>query len=1133
MTTFLSFDQLFSNRNLTEFESLYLNKTVEHDSEFKEYEVPENVIQPYTNIGDSDCEDGFSSTIKTKGSTIYKKIAIVTAFGRYGNVPITLHILNFTNSFYVKIPKKYIESEEKIQEYYKAFRYLAFSKMEQKNIPQKHKDIHFKTEIVKKIDADGFTNNRYIPFIKLIFKNFTTYKKYRNYLMKGTSYLQPKPIEILGEPVKLYEGRCYPYMKFFHTTKLPPVGNWKVNKFANVPTKWKIARTPIEIVALLEDLSPGVQATSSDLNTIVSLAFDIETAPLVSGALHPVLSAYDPIIAMPLSFKVYEENSEKLLNYIPMYLGTKNEDPKKDGYTIIPCKTETELIETFSNLITYGPHFYDKSVSKYYTPDITLSYNGNGYDWNYIATRAQELELFEILSKSSKLIDFPSKLFKSNLSSSGLGKNELIFMKYPGIINIDIMQYIKKLNDVELPDIKLDTVARQYLSKKDKFSSKIDSAVELRKILDGEDLKTFSNSPNYGILNKILKIHGDIDNIKKIVDYQDKEKLNFIKLYKLIFDVINYKISSEESKYDLPYFTMYEYIAKAREMSKKNEDTSFYTTEIAKYSIQDCILLHKLDKVKMVTLATLTSANTNKITWKTTFICGSGVPIYSVVCEFANKKDKLLPDRYHDEKAYKELFQNAIKDQNSEWYEEYNEIKANNEGDKLEKKLEKLEEDFYKNGSISGGFVKEPIPGLHKNVATLDVNSEYPSIMRTHNLSFDTIIIDEDYDNIDGINYINHEWKTTDGVIHTSRFVCDYANHTTDGILPEVLEYQINARSRVRKEQKKYDSNSQEWAALEAEQLAIKILCNSTYGTMADLRGRLKCVAIGGCTTALSRAYIQECANIVPLHFKNVEVIYGDTDSFFVKFTHYDKDNKKLTDPAETLTLTWNLAKEAENFINTHMQKGKSFKHMKIELEKVFSTLVLYDKKKKYFGKMHEEPDIKKYKVKTMGVKHKKRDSSLIEKFIGSYIEELTIAEKYNKIFPFVNATIGSILRGDFEINYFKKSCKYNPPYKNPSGNMGYVIQDIVKTLDPGNQPQIGQRLFYVYCKFPENAGKSRYKIKKTEIAYPVDYITDQKVEYSIYIEHFIKNIEHILNLVDKIEEKDRLNKLKRDIRLL
>lgn len=1146
-TTFMSFDQLFSNRRLTEYESMYISGVLSFDTEFKEIQIPEEPPAPYTNEGESDCEDGFAVSVVSKNKKVlpYNKQLVVTAFGRFGDVPVTLHILDFHAHFYVKVPKQFAADKTKTDDYFKKFRFWAYSKTSHTNIPQKHKDIHFTMELIQKIDSDGFTNNTYTPFIKMTFKNSNTFKKYYNLLKNSGNYSNPIPIKIAGEPVKLYEGRCYPYMKFFHGTRLLPVGNWTVNNFVNVPTEYKQARTPIEILAFIDNIIPGPQAVPS---SIVSMAFDIETAPLISEALHPILAAHDPIIAMPVSFKV----ADKVYNYIPMYLGTANEDPETDGYTIIPCKTESELILTFVNFLRYGPYYYDKSISPYMIPDLTLSYNGNGYDWNYIGTRAKELDIFIDLSKSSKLLDFPSKLISKNLTSSGLGKNDFIYMQYPGIINIDLLQYIKKQNDVELPDLKLDTVARQYLSKKDRFASKIDSGAELFEILRGKELSSFKDSPNYGILKKVFILYKDLETIKSLVDYLDlgsnqeidqnsnkglnQVTINWIKMYKLIFDTVNHKISTEESKYDLPYFTMYEYIRKARDSTEDEEAKAkavFYTTEIAKYSIQDCVLLHKLDKAKMITLATLSSANINKILWKTIFICGSGVPIYSVVCEFANKKDKLLPDRHHDEKAYKALFTTAINKEGTEWYDEYKELHELYDGDKLIKKLEKLEERFYEFGVIAGGFVKPPIPGLHRNVATLDVNSEYPSIMRTHNLSFDTIVLDPEYDNLPGLSYTTHEWETIDGTVHTSRFVCDYTGHSTDGVLPEVLEYQINARSSVRKLQKKVSADSQEYATLEAQQLAIKVLCNSTYGTMVDLRSRLQCKAIGGCTTALSRAYIKECARLVLEWFSNAEIVYGDTDSFFVKFTHYNSEFKLVTDPQEALTLAWNDAKTAENKINEYMQGQMYFMHMKIELEKVFSILLLYDKKKKYFGKLHKEPQIGLYEVKTMGVKHKKRDSSPIEKFIGSYIEELTIAEKYEKMFPFVHATIKAILRGDFDISYFKKSCKYNPPYKNPRGTMGYVIQDIIKSIDPGNAPQVGQRMFYTYCKFPENAGKSRYKIKKTEIAYPADYITDQQIEYSIYIEHFLKNIEHILNIADKIESNDRLTVLKKIIRTL
>lgn len=1121
MVKFTTFDQHFSNRRLLPSEQDFMKKTSDFDTVFKEEEIPDIPAQEYSDPSESDPESRYlpGSTQKKKKKTVpYNKRTVVTIFGRYKNeagepVPVAVHIIDFYCHFYVKVPKKHIKEYEK---YFAQFKYWAYNKMAHGRIAEKHKESHFGMELIFKIDADGFTNKTYVPFIKLTFRNLTTRQQYFNYLKSGT-------VLIMGCPIKLYEGRCYPYMKFYHESDTLPVSEVEVTNFINVKKPNKQTRCPIEIVLKFKDLKHSGQA---DLSLLVNVAFDIETAPLISGALHPILESHDPIIAMPLSFKILGQ----LYNLIPMYLGHKNEDPEADGYTIIPCKTERELLLTFIDILRNGPSKYDSRVPKYCTPDVMLSYNGNGYDWNYIATRAKELDLFDDLAKSSKYLDFNSYLREQDLSSSAFGKNVFRFMEFPGIINLDQMPYFKKLNAIELVDLKLDTVAREYLSIKDKYCSRLESGNDLEEIILGKrTLESYKDTPNYPILEKIFKLNDhSLENIRKKVYYNEEKKtMNILARYKLIYDTMAKKISTEESKYDLSYFTMYDYIKEAKELGF--EASPHLTTEIAKYSIQDCVLLHKLDAVKMITLATSTSANTSKILWKTVMISGSGVPIYSVVVDFANKKhNKLLPDRFHNDKEYTALFTNAIAKEGSEWKASYEGLVKTYEGSKLEKKIEKLKEEFYDQGVIAGGFVKPPKPGKRKNTATLDVNSEYPSIMRTHNLSFDTIVLDdEEYGNIEGISYTVHKWETIDGTVHENKFVCDYENHTTDGVLPEVLEYLVNERSRVRKLQKNLNKNSQEWSTLEAIQIAIKVLCNSVYGTTVDKRSRIECKPIGGCTTALSREYIKECARLVSEHFENVEIVYGDTDSFFAEFT------QKTENPAESLLLTWNQAKEAENLINEKMQKERNYKHMKIELEKVFSTLILYDKKKKYFGKMHESPDINVFTIKTMGVKHKKRDSSPIEKFVGSYIEDLVIAEKWDKIFPFVNATIKNILDGLFDSSYFTKSAKYNPDVKNPGATIGTVIYDILKNLDPGNPPQVGQRMFYTYCKFPENAGKARYKIKKCEIAYPIDFIGDKKIDYGIFIEHFLNNIRPILELADGICCTSQLDELEKKVKRL
>ncbi len=1124
------FDYFFHNRNLLDDEIAYISGYKKEDSDLIKKAGSDYCDIEFCKDDDSDCESGYSNQYATKDKKkkvykkeTYEKKAVISIFGRLEDgTSVCIHVIDYVTYFYLKIPEKY-QSDTKT--FVERLKYYLLSNT---TMAPKHRILPT-IEIEKWIDSNGFTNNEMINFARLSFKNFTTRNKFYMLFQKGVVLKKGE------EEISMYEGKCYPYMRFLHDRNLPSIGYITAGKWIN--SEVCQTRCQVEVSCKYADLFPSEneELVAPDLSRC---AFDIETAPLVSGDLNPVLSKGDPIIAMPVSFLI----GEKYYNYVPILHGTLSEREGQE-YEPIPCRDETELIQTFIKLLRFGP-----SDLTDYAPDITYSYNGNGYDWPYIYKRAEDLGIGIDLVQSSKFVNYKSRYETIELSSSGMGQNKLYYINFPGIINIDLLQYFKKQNDVELVDYKLDTVSRQYLIIADKNKPTfLDSVKILTDIISGIEGKVdeVAVKPENKYVNEIVYDAGGIDKIKDYVLEEKTERhkiepslprlLNKIKLFKFTYEAYTSKKSSEDAKYSLEYTEMYAKAKRAAAFAKdgKMDEACSEMDEIATYSIQDCVLLHKLDKVRTISVNTSASANINSILWKVIFRCGSGVPIYSVVTKFAKQRNnKLIIDHFFDEYEYNKIFEDAIKNV-EEVKAKYNEIvgKYGENKEMFEKKVSKFRENFYKFGVIAGGYVEEPKPGIHYNVATLDVNSEYPSIMMTHNLSIDTIVLADKYRGIEGIVYNDIEWMTVDGEKHVNTFVCDYENRKDEdqGVLPQVLEYLINRRKDVRKKQKKYKKGDPAYETLDAEQLAIKILCNSVYGTTVDKKSRLSCQPIGGCTTALARKYIIECGKMVAEAHDNATIVYGDTDSFFAEFKQ-----SPLLSKEEGFIRTWEQAGACEKMINDFMQgPERRYKYMRIELEKVFSLLYLFDKKKKYFGKKHEKndkgeiPSLSDFKMMTQGVKYKKRDSTLIEKFVGSTVQEFLVNERTELIFPFVWMTINEIKMGTFENRYFAKSCKYNPPYKNPAGTMGFRIWDIIRCLDEGNTPQIGQRMFYTYCNFPSNRGVPKSKIKKCDIAYPMDYLDDKKIDYPSFITFFVNNIEPILKIIDPNAYEKVRNKIK------
>jgi len=167
-----------------------------------------------------------------------------------------------------------------------------------------------------------------------------------------------------------------------------------------------------------------------------------------------------------------------------------------------------------------------------------------------------------------------------------------------------------------------------------------------------------------------------------------------------------------------------------------------------------------------------------------------------------------------------------------------------------------------------GAVVLEPKPGVHENIAVLDFKAMYPNIMITENLSPDTYVSPLEPEPACGVN-------TAPEVKH--RFRKEPA-----GFYKEVLSSLIGVRDEIRLKMKKLDPKSAEHRVLDARQKAVKVITNASYGYTGWIGARWYIKPVAEAATAWGRHSI---LNTIELANKiGLEVIYGDTDSVFVKY---------------------------------------------------------------------------------------------------------------------------------------------------------------------------------------------------------------------------------------------------------
>lgn len=223
-------------------------------------------------------------------------------------------------------------------------------------------------------------------------------------------------------------------------------------------------------------------------------------------------------------------------------------------------------------------------------------------------------------------------------------------------------------------------------------------------------------------------------------------------------------------------------------------------------------------------------------------------------------------------------------------------------GELIPKRVEKTYQPY------AGAIVLEPKPGLHENIAVLDFRSMYPSIMIKFNISPDTYVEPE------------VEVKTEDV------FIAPEVGHRflkkPDGFYRDALKRLLEARAEISRRLKSLSPDSVEYRVLDARQRAIKVITNAVYGYAGWIGARWYRRPIAESTTAWGRETLLETVKYAMEI--GLPVIYGDTDSIFVK---YDKE-------------------KIEKLINYVSEKLG----LEIKPETVYRRIIFTEAKKRYAG---------------------------------------------------------------------------------------------------------------------------------------------------------------------------------------
>eukprot|EP00698_Gefionella_okellyi_P007248 TRINITY_DN1759_c3_g1_i1.p1 TRINITY_DN1759_c3_g1~~TRINITY_DN1759_c3_g1_i1.p1 ORF type:complete len:1451 (-),score=432.17 TRINITY_DN1759_c3_g1_i1:59-4213(-) len=339
-----------------------------------------------------------------------------------------------------------------------------------------------------------------------------------------------------------------------------------------------------------------------------------------------------------------------------------------------------------------------------------------------------------------------------------------------------------------------------------------------------------------------------------------------------------------------------------------------------------------------------------------------------------------------------------------------------------------------------GGLVLEPKKGLYDNyILLLDFNSLYPSIIREFNLCFTTV---------------ERPLPNLDGSVPPAQV--PPAGLQT-GVLPFVITTLVNKRREAKRLLAKTQDKVQQ-QQLDIRQMALKLTANSMYGCLGFTNSRFYSPKIAELITSKGRETLQKTVDMAT-NEHHLEVIYGDTDSIMI--------NTGSTDYQAVLE-KGNQMKKSVNVL---------YKHLEIEIDGVFRTMLLL-KKKKYACLVHQQgPDGEvKLKRETKGLDMVRRDWCPLSKEIGAFVLDAILSGKaredaVSEIHAHLREVAARIRNGEVPINKFiiTKSLTKNPE-DYPDAHTQPHVKVAQRLRQAGRSVLIGEHIPYVICKSESNA---------------------------------------------------------------
>ncbi|MEM3993901.1 MAG: DNA-directed DNA polymerase I [Thermofilum sp.] len=373
---------------------------------------------------------------------------------------------------------------------------------------------------------------------------------------------------------------------------------------------------------------------------------------------------------------------------------------------------------------------------------------------------------------------------------------------------------------------------------------------------------------------------------------------------------------------------------------------------------------------------------------------------------------------------------------------------------------------IIKGKKYMGAIVLNPLPGVYFNVVVVDFASLYPSVIKTWNLSYETV-------------RCSHEDCKSNSIPGTTHWVC----RRRRGMMSSIIGILRDLRVYVFKRLAKTAGSREERQKAEVVQSALKVFLNASYGVFGADSFPLYCPPLAESTAALGRySILRTMEKAVSL---GIPVVYGDTDSLFL----------------------WSPSPQA---VEELVQSVLSELQIDLSVDKEYAWVVFSRRKKNYLGMLSDgQVDVK-------GLTGKKRNTpDYVKEIFREVIETLSSAsdvaafeKSVDKVKDILRDSIDDLKRGKVPLNLLAFKVALTKPLSSYTKTTPQHVKAArllithLKKLGIERSIEVGDVISYV-----KTSDKMGVK--------PVELARIDEVDHEKYIEIIRTTLEQVLEALD------------------